>query len=67
MYLNNNLKIFNLGYKSVHTNGNFIYKCFPKDYFNFINDNLENNIINEFALRASQVKYGILSRAFALI
>ena len=37
-----------LGYKSVHTNDGFINKCFPKDYFNFTNDNLENNIINQF-------------------
>ncbi len=38
------------GYKTVHTNDGFINKCFPKDYFEFIQDsnNLDNNLIKKY-------------------
>ena len=38
------------GYKTVHTNDGFINKCFPTDYFEFIQDsnNLDNNLIEKY-------------------
>tara|TARA_B100001093_G_C26722745_1_gene968580 strand:+ start:427 stop:1014 length:588 start_codon:yes stop_codon:yes gene_type:complete len=41
LYMKNN------AFNSVHTNHGFINKCFPKDYFDFLNDeNLQNNSIS---------------------
>mgnify|MGYP003325862154 CR=1 FL=1 len=39
LYMKNN------AFKSVHTNDGFINKCFPKDYFDFLNDTISKIIL----------------------